>query len=277
MRPNRVALAALTVMVALSVLESALAQSYYVRPDGGDTEQCTGNADAPYPGSGTAQPCAWDHPFRALPPGGAPRISGGDDLYVAPGAYMMGYGAPGTEMCEADGAWDCHMPPVPSGPDASHPTRILGAGWNLGCPSPPELWGTERANMILNLTDTSNVEVACLEITDHSGCVEFHSGALACGRDTPPFGPWAAVGLYAEDARNVQLRHLNIHGLAVTGVLAGRLQDWTVEEVRIAPSKTDMDLLVFGVAWVPYWHVSLKESLEKTEMVVLPAFRGSQA
>ncbi len=58
--------------------------------------------------------------------------------------------------------------------------------------------------------------------------------ALACERDTYPYGDWAADGLYAEDAANVTLRHLDIHGLASAGVHAGRLTDWTVEDVRIA-------------------------------------------
>ena len=208
--------------------------TYYVRPDGGDTTQCTGLADAPYPGSGTNQPCAWDHPFRALPPDGAPRIAGGDTLIIGAGSYRMGYGAPGADNCDAGYPWSCHMPPIPSGPDPSSPTRILGAGWDGGCPDPPELWGTERANVILNLTGSSNVEIACLEITDHSGCVEFHTGGLACQRDTYPYGDWAAVGLYAEDSANVTLRDLDIHGLAHAGVWAGRLTDWTVEDVRIA-------------------------------------------
>jgi hypothetical protein len=74
---------------------SAQGITYYVRPDGGSAAQCTGRANAPYPGSGTAQPCAWDHPFRALPPGGTPRIAGEDTLIIAPGSYMMGLGAPG--------------------------------------------------------------------------------------------------------------------------------------------------------------------------------------
>jgi len=208
--------------------------TYYVRPDGGSPEQCTGLADAPYPGSGTNQPCAWDHPFRALPPGGTPRISGGDTLIIASGSYTMGLGAPGADSCEADYPWDCYMPPIPSGPDSSHPTRILGEGWDSGCTDPPELWGTERAGMVINLTDSSNVEIACLEITDHSSCVEFHTGGLACERDTYPYGPWAAVGLYAEDSANVHLKDLDIHGLAHAGVWAGRLTDWTVENVRIA-------------------------------------------
>jgi hypothetical protein len=210
------------------------ATTYYVRPDGGSAEQCTGRVDAAYPGSGTSQPCAWDHPFRALPPQDAPRIGGGDTLIVASGSYMMGYDAPGADACEADGAFDCTMPPIPSGPDPAHPTRILGAGWDDGCSDPPELWGTERPWFILNLTGSDNVEIACLEITDHSDCVEDHTGGLACQREDPPFGPWAAVGIYAEDSSNVALRDLDIHGLAVGGIHAGRLTDWLVERVRIA-------------------------------------------
>lgn len=207
---------------------------YYVRPDGGSAAQCTGLVDAPYPGSGTGQPCAWNHPFQALPPGDTPRILGGDTLIVAAGSYMMGYGAPGADLCEAESSYDCHMSAIPSGPDPAHPTRILGAGWDSGCPDPPELWGTERPWFVVNLTDASNVELACFEITDHSGCVEDHTGGLGCERDRPPYGEWAPVGLYAEDSANVTLRHLNIHGLAAIGVHAGRLTDWTVEDVRIA-------------------------------------------
>jgi hypothetical protein len=210
----------------------------YVRPDGGSVGQCTGLVDAPYPGSGTSQPCAWDHPFRALPPGGPPRIAAGDTLIIEAGSYMMGYGAPEAdqedEACASDYPWDCHMSPVPGGPDSEHPTRIVGAGWDSGCSSPPQLWGTERADRILDLTDASNVEVACLEITDHSNCVEDHSGGLACQRDTFPYGEWAAVGVYAQDSADVHLQDLNIHGLAAGGVNAGRLTDWTVDDVRIA-------------------------------------------
>jgi len=209
--------------------------TYYVRTDGGSAEQCTGAVDAPYPGSGTDQPCAWDHPFRALPPDGSPRIAGGDTLIIGAGAYMMGYDAAGADACESDYPWDCHMPPIPSGPDSEHSTRILGAGWDAGCPSPPELWGTQRPWYILNLIGSSNVEIACLEITDHSACVEDHADpSLACERNTFPFGEWAADGIRAEDSANVYLKDLNVHGLATAGIRAGRLTDWTVEDVRIA-------------------------------------------
>ncbi|MBI4769227.1 MAG: right-handed parallel beta-helix repeat-containing protein, partial [Chloroflexi bacterium] len=205
--------------------------TWYVRTDGGSPTQCTGLVDAPYPGSGSGQPCAWDHPFRALPPDGTPRIASGDTLIIGAGAYRMGYGAPGADNCDAGGAFGCLMSPIPSGPSPANPTRILG---NSAAPDPPQLWGAERPWFIVNMTDSSNVEIGYLEISDHSGCVEFHSGGLACERDNPPFGDWASYGLYAEDSANVYLHDLNIHGLAAGGVHAGRLTDWTVENVRIA-------------------------------------------
>ncbi|MCP4899611.1 MAG: hypothetical protein GY906_21810, partial [bacterium] len=170
---------------------------------------------------------------RALPPGGTPRIKGGDTLIIDSGDYQMGFGGPGDDACDAAGAFDCYMPPLPSGPSSELPTRLLGSGWDSGCEEPPELWGSERTSLVVNLAGSSNVEVACLEITDHSGCIEFHSGNLECERDTPPFGDWGGIGLYAEDSANVLLRDLDIHGLASGGIHAGRLQDWILERVRI--------------------------------------------
>lgn len=214
-------------------------KTYYVRPDGGSFEQCTGLADAPYPGNGTGLECAWDHPFRAFPPGADPRIAGGDTLLIGSGSYQMGYGAPGSEDCDPDGAYDCHMAPVPSSPDPSQPTRILGVGWESGCTNPPELWGSQRPWYVLNLSGSSNVEVVCLEISDHADCVEDHANGfggseLTCERESYPYGDWAPIGIYAEDSSNVLLRDLDIHGLANTGIHAARLSDWRVENVRIA-------------------------------------------
>jgi PKD repeat protein len=237
-RDRSIVAAAAGLVLACGVAVPGSAATYYVRPDGGSRSQCSGLADAPYPGSGADQACAWDHPFRALPPGGPAAIEGGDTLIIGTGSYMIGFGAPGSETdpdtCAADYAWDCAMTPIPSGPDAAHPTRILGQGWSNGCPDPPELWGTQRVNTVLDLTDSSHVRIECLEITDHSGCVDFHSGGLACERDAYPFGEWADRGIYAEDSSDVVLQHLDIHGLATLGVHAGRLSDWTVQDVRIA-------------------------------------------
>ncbi len=211
------------------------ATTYYVRTDGGTADQCTGLFDAPYSGSGTDQACAWSHPFWALNTEGAWKIIGGDAILIHPGSYRMGLGAPNTGWCSAWSAYDCHLPPLPSGPDAAQPTRILGAGWDQGCADPPEWWGAERPWQILSLNGTSNAVIGCLEITDHSECVESHSDpSVACERDTPPFGDWAAGGIYAVNSSNITLSHLNIHGLAHYGVHGGVLSNWTVENVRIA-------------------------------------------
>lgn len=155
-------------------------------------------------------------------------------MILAGGTYRMGHGAPGAGRCAAAFPWDCYMSSVPSGPDPAHPTRIYGAGWDGGCAAPPQLYGAERAARVLNLAGSSNVRIECLEITDHAPCVEFHSGGISCKRDAYPFGDWAPNGIYAADSSNVALRHLNIHGLADYGVLAGRLTDWTLEDVRVA-------------------------------------------
>jgi hypothetical protein len=237
-----------------SITPHAGGVTFYVRTDGGSLEQCTGLEDAPYPGTGADQPCAWDHPFRALPPGGSPRMTGGDTLIIGPGSYMLGIGAPGTEACDADASYDCTMPPLPSGLDPTQPTRLLGAGWDSGCAAPPELWGTGRPWYLLSLEAASNAQVACLELTDHSSCIEDHLSAVGgspytCQRDAPPYGDWASAGLFARDSANVLLRDLNIHGLANTGLLAGRLTDWTLEDVRLVGnggSGWDADLVGDG-------------------------------
>lgn len=141
---------ALVPLALLLLSATAEASTYYVRTDGGPPDRCTGRADAAAPASGSGLACAWDHPFRALPPGGPARIAGGDTLQIGPGSYMVGFGAPGadtnTAVCSQDGTWECTLGRLPSGPDASHPTRLIGAGASAGCSNPPELWGTERAN-----------------------------------------------------------------------------------------------------------------------------------
>jgi len=216
----------------------AVADTYYVRADGGDARACTGRADRPYEGRTGKQDCAWRHPFLALPPDGEARISGGDTVYIGPGSYMMGLGAPGAENCHQDWSWECHLGLIPSGPSPEQPTRILGAGYQDGCKAAPELWGTERSWMVINMEGSSNVELACLEITDRGNCIESHchngrcpGKVAACERDQPPWGSWAPTGISARDSSNVRLRDIKIHGMANRGIYAGRLRDWTLERV----------------------------------------------
>src|SRR5262245_5398819 len=102
------------------------ATTYYVRPDGGSSVQCTGMSDAPYSGAGNSQPCAFNHPVWALgSPGTYGMMMGGDVLIIddvnpsngQQAQYMIGYGMPNTnsENCSIWQTYNCTMSPVPSG------------------------------------------------------------------------------------------------------------------------------------------------------------------
>src|SRR3989338_6231974 len=224
---------------ALLFATPSFSSTYYVRTDGGSATQCTGLADAPYPGSGSAKAGAFSHPFWAIAPqGNNPSKMVGGDTVIIDGSnnvqYMIGYGAPNTSdtsKCHSAWPWDCYMRAIPSGSDPSHPTRILGKGWDTGCSNPPQLWGRERVGQVLLLSGSSNIELQCLEITDHSDCQS--PGPKACNRDSYPHGDWASTGIYAADSSNVLLKNVNIHGLAHGGIWAGRLKDWTLQNTQI--------------------------------------------
>ncbi len=216
---------------------ASLGITYYVRTDGGSATECNGKVDAPYPGSGVLQNCAWQSPHDALPTTDTPRISGGDTLIIDAGEYQVGWGAPGADGGRCDSSWkyDCHLSAVPSGPSPQQPTRILGKGHDGTCSAPPKLWGNERVPTVLNLADSSNVEIACLDITDKSICVGNHTNSnLRCVRgNEPEFGAYADSGIRAYRSNNVKLRDLNIHGLAYNGIQAGAVSNWTLERVRL--------------------------------------------
>ncbi|GHA74704.1 NEW3 domain-containing protein [Cognatilysobacter bugurensis] len=231
-------LAALLIPMGLAASATASAATFYVRADGGDANQCNGRSDAAYPGTGTALNCAWKHPFFALPPGGTPRIAGGDTLIIGGGSYMMGQGAPGAGSC---GGSSCYMAAPPSGPSATTKTRILGKAGTT-----PVLWGAVNTSRIINLQDRSNIEIGNLEVTDRNDCVYSHTATEAnCVLGTN----YARVGLYATNSSNVWLHDLNIHGLAHMGMNTGALSNWLIERVRINKNgKAGWDGSVGGTA-----------------------------
>ncbi|HEY3519750.1 MAG TPA: hypothetical protein VGK80_01775 [Rhodanobacteraceae bacterium] len=238
----RCGLAALTVWCAFAIFNTASATTYYVRTDGGTPSQCTGLANAAYPGSGSGQSCAWHSPMDALPPAASnqpnkARIKGGDTLVINSGSYMIGYSSSaqslyGENVCAIGYPYQCIPQPVPSGPDAAHPTVIKGAS----CTAPPVLWGTEGAGSVLSLDGSSNVSIQCLELTDHSACILYYAPSASgqCNRNWgKDVGTWADMGIHAQDSGNVSLQNLNIHGLADRGVMAGRIHDWNVSNVIV--------------------------------------------
>ena len=223
-----------------------MATTYYIRPDGGDHTVCDGTVDAPAPG--TNGHCAWSHPFEALPPGGEPRIKGGDTLIIGHGTYIMGHidGVYDSKQCYYKYPYTCRTSPIPSGPDPGNPTRILGEGWDAGCKNPPVLTGKSKAKAILDLTNSSNVVVRCLEITDMGSCGSNYKGTdaqLNCSSldktDGTP-GDYALTGIFSgtnskpyNTSSNVLLKDLYIHGMAGSAINAAHLTDWTFENLKI--------------------------------------------
>lgn len=225
---------------------AAHATTYYVRTDGGTATQCTGLADAAYPGSGTGQACAWSHPFYALATSSTWRIAGGDTLLIGAGKYYIGppitgITVPGTAVGEPmyNLGRATVFPALPSGPSAEQPTRIAGAGYNTGCEAKPQLVLIGGAYQFFYLghatsyaTGVQNTSYECLELTDEAQC-GYGINQLTqyqCGNIYSPFndGPWGKTGFYGRYATNVTLNNIWLHGLASVGWKAGPINGLTI-------------------------------------------------
>ena len=225
----------LVLLVVLNMSMLSEATTYYARPDGGTPTQCNGMFDAPNPDFSGQKNCAFKHPWYATGYNYdtnhgvfvAGKMVGGDTL-IADGSFMFGYDNKVLfPECYYGWPYDCHTKALPSGL-AGQPTRILGKGWDTGCTKKAEFWGTEKTS-VLYLSGSSNIELKCLDLTDHEDCTEFHG----CNRDVAPYGMWAGTGLIASDSSNVLLENVDVHGFAHTGIHAGRLTNWTMNNVLI--------------------------------------------
>ena len=216
------------------------ATTWYVRTDGGDLTQCNGLVDQSYSGSGTNQPCAYNHLFQLLKPNGLGALGGtsvlhsGDTVIISPGSYMMGIGAPNTSQCNTAWAYGCTFPPIPSGIGPNRPTRIFGKNWDNKTTSKPELWGFGRADQIINLSNSNYIDIRYIELTDHSSCIYNSPDPIKKCDDSSPYDkPHARTGIYASDSTSVYLKDISIHGLSIGGIRAGKISDWLIEGVHI--------------------------------------------
>lgn len=227
----------------------ANATVYYIRNDGGTSTQCTGTTDAAYPGSGTGVACAFIHPAWALGTGSAGVFAAGDTLIIdnvdrAVGSgqakYVVGYTMPNLSGCApASSDYDCKLYPIPAGVDANNKTKIYGKGYGscstTATSSKAQLWGQGRTGSfgagILSGAG-GNIDIQCLEITDHSSCIENHP-TIACPRTGTGTtdGDWAGTGIAfnaSGGSANVIIKDNDIHGLAAKGIFAYRMGDMTV-------------------------------------------------
>jgi hypothetical protein len=216
--------------------------TWYVRPDGGTryttnvpTGQCDGKGDAPYPGSGVNQHCAFnDVRFLYMDgtyadgthfPAWGWVIAGGDTVIfrgsIGTGvSYRIGINGGGSWV---GGIWGNPFGsgiPVPPSGTASQPTRILGENWqNCSAQSARTQlhggWGTFN---VLNLSGTSYVDVECLDITDFTNCNRNELARVPCEVGGQVVADFAQTGIeFSNTTTHLTLNNIRAHGLAVEG------------------------------------------------------------
>ncbi len=230
----------------------ACAANWYVRDGGGNPTQCTGTANAVYPGNGTNQPCAFSNPMYVLGAGcgntgfdacDRPSLmSSGDTLYIVgdsdlvPGAqaqYPIGLDTSGVitpvdgRHCVAQAPEDCTMANMPSN------SSVIGIGSQR-----PQLWGREEVVQVLNDNNSSNTIINNLEITQHSSCVTNgadpaeQTGGFpnACHKPNngfnSPYGDYGLAGISLTGA-NITLENNWVHGMSFWGITTGNLSNFT--------------------------------------------------
>lgn len=212
----------------------------YVRPDGGDTTQCTGGADAPYDGAGTGEACALKHPYYAIgwytfgtikTGGQAGKMTGGDDLIIRPGSYKMGYDVNQTWGCSTSNTYDCTSRELPSGTSGDH-TRVFGCSiTGCGTSTKPELWGSGQVAWVLSAENRSYISIHSLDITDHATCGVGHN-LYSCGSaDANELS--ARDGLWVINTNTINITNTDIHGVWRYGLFGGGVSNMTVTDTRI--------------------------------------------
>lgn len=213
---------------------------YYIRSDGSSSTNCTGTTDAAYDGAGTGEACAFNHPIWAIGGVGTTRImQGGDTLISRSGdEFMFGIGMPNTVGCTYPDQRNCYADAIPSG-TPTNPTRLLGSQWNTGCATKSQWWGTGAVDRVIDLTGASNIEIQCLDVTDHSNCGwDQDDTNRACVKPTGVtsslVGTYGIKGLHGVGATNVKIWNSEFHGFAVQGVTLSDLHGNTdIKNVNI--------------------------------------------
>jgi len=228
----------LLTLVLLFLAAPLVAETFYVRPDGGtrysakdNAGDCDGKADLAYPGKGVNRHCAfgdyrylWDdrHSYGTF----KWAIAGGDTVIIRGGPWRVGFDQ-GKSANDAwcfggGGAYGCTNTPIPAGTPAHH-TRILGEHFG-DCIAPSrktQIFGGFGVNAALNLSDAQYVDVECLEITRHSQCIVHGSPPYpnSCNR-SGPIDDYDSDGVTTNvNTHDVLLQDLWVHGHTDRGIL----------------------------------------------------------
>jgi hypothetical protein len=248
--------------------------TWYIRPDGGTNIQCTGKTNAAYPGSGSAQACAFNHPYWMIASNGTAwaHFSGGDTIQFvntsgSSDTYYMGEKNGGlgfdwngnglSSICPApnsgggDGA-SCILPAPPSGTATQH-TRILGQ--NAGnchdsnhthLVNPTILSGINTVFAVLDTRATNYVDISCIEITQPDTCTNaVATGQCGTNANNVKYGGLILnYGPGSQGPSNLTLTDFAVVGTSGSGFLGSKLNK-TSSDVF---SATDVYLIGNGEA-----------------------------
>jgi hypothetical protein len=226
--------------------------TWFIRPDGGTNTQCTGKTNAAYPGSGSAQACAFNHPYWMMnSSGGWANMVGGDTIQFintsgTSDTYFTGEQNGGvgfdwngsginTGECPAPNsgasASGCILPAPPSGTSGQH-TRILGQ--NAGSchdsghthlVNPTILSGISSAFAVLDTRSTNFVDISCIEITQPDTC----TNAVATGQcvSTSNYVRFGGLilnfGAGSQGPSNLTLTDIAVVGTGGSGFLGSKI------------------------------------------------------
>jgi hypothetical protein len=228
---------------------SGTGTTWYIRQDGGTNTQCTGKTNAAYPGSGTTQACAFNHPFQMLnSSGGWAAMKGGDTIQFADPSnvshtYFIGEENNGvgtdwhnnqlsnicpTANSAAGAGADCVLPILPSGTKAS-PTRVIGqnagschTAGHTGLVNPTILSGINGVGYVLSVQATNYVSLSCIEVTQPDTCTaNYNFGISGHCASSSNFvnGAGLMLGyLGNKGPSNFTLQDFSAVGIAVTGI-----------------------------------------------------------
>jgi hypothetical protein len=236
-----------SVVLSITVAPQAAAAgtTWYIRLDGGTNIQCTGTTNAPYPGTGVNQPCAYNHPYQMLTYAGTwASMQGGDTIqFEDQGPYYMGEQNNGLgsdwhstmgNICPQPNGGNgdaCNLPVFPSGTAAS-PTRIIGANagschnaTHTNLVNPTVLEGINDTYQVLNLQGTNHVQISCIEVTQPDTCTRMGTGAGSC---TSNNNYVASAGIIFEDyvaqgPSNLTMQDVAVVGISGNGILGSHV------------------------------------------------------
>lgn len=224
----------LTVLIAAPLA----GETWYVRPDGGTRYsanmgrgQCDGKADAPYPGHGVNQHCAFKD-YRYLYDDqsygdwskGRWAIAGGDTVILRGGPWRVGFDQGASSRDKwcfgGNGNNACTNPTIPAGTPERH-TRILGENYaHCTATNKTQIFGGYGVWETLNLDGAQYVDVECLELTSHARCIVHGVPAYPRGcRTSYPVDDYDSDGITTDvHTHDVLLQDLWIHGHTDRGV-----------------------------------------------------------